>query len=159
VPFDLDAYEKESRSGGCFICAQRDGTLAYVHEVIYDDGEHFAFLARDPTMRGYVLVCPRQHVEHVVRDLGLDAYLRLQAVVYLLARAAESVVAPERTYLLSLGSQQGNAHLHWHIAPLPVGVPYRQQQYYALMQENGVIPWSREQEAALAAELRAALLQ
>ncbi|HEY2792653.1 MAG TPA: HIT domain-containing protein [Micromonosporaceae bacterium] len=154
VPFDLDAYEQATRTSGCFICAMVAGTLDYEHEIIYDDGEHVAFVGRYPTMYGYVLVSPKLHVEHVVRDLDEDAYLRLQAVVHRVARAVEAVVAPERTYLLSLGSQQGNSHVHWHIAPLPVGTPYEQQQYHALMQENGVIPWSKPQEAMLAAALR-----
>ncbi|MEU3766577.1 hypothetical protein AB0E55_16085 [Amycolatopsis keratiniphila] len=34
----------------------------------------------------------------------------------------------ERLYVLSLGSQQANRHVHWHLAPLPPGVPYEQQQ-------------------------------
>jgi hypothetical protein len=34
------------------------------------------------------------------------------ALVYRVASAVETVVPTERTYLLSLGSQQGNAHLH-----------------------------------------------
>ncbi|MBX6749461.1 MAG: hypothetical protein IRY85_07255 [Micromonosporaceae bacterium] len=66
-------------------------------------------------------------------DLSLDEYLRLQAVVYRVARAVEQVVPSERTYVLSLGSQQGNPHVHWHIAPLPPGLPYERQQFHALM--------------------------
>ena len=48
-------------------------------------------------------------------------------------------------------------HLHWHIAPLPPGTPYRRQQFQSLMFENGVLPWSAEEAAALAARLRAGL--
>jgi histidine triad (HIT) family protein len=59
--------------------------------------------------------------------------------------------------VLSLGSQQGNAHLHWHIAGLPAGTPYREQQYHALMTENGVLPVTAEEAAAMGARLRAAL--
>jgi diadenosine tetraphosphate (Ap4A) HIT family hydrolase len=156
VPRDMTAYVRRARSGACFICACLAGDPAYVHEIIYADGEHVAFLNRYPTMYGYVLVAPRAHVEHVVRDLEPDAYLRLQAVVYRVARAVESVVPSERTYLLSLGSQQGNAHIHWHIAPLAPGTPYEQQQFHALMAENGVIRWSDQQAAELADRLRAA---
>jgi diadenosine tetraphosphate (Ap4A) HIT family hydrolase len=29
---------------------------------------------------------------------------------------------------LSLGSQQGNSHVHWHVVPLPPGVPFEDQQ-------------------------------
>ncbi|MEV5741912.1 hypothetical protein AB0L30_17845 [Microbispora rosea] len=74
-----------------------------------------------------------------------------------IALAVEAVVPFERTYLFSLGSQQGNAHLHWHVAPLPPGTPYEQQQYHALMTENGVIPWSAQQAVELADRLRTAL--
>ena len=41
---------------------------------------------------------------------------------------------------MSLGSHQGNAHVHWHVAPLPPGVPYEEQQFAALMHEvNGYL--------------------
>ncbi len=157
VPLDMTAYSRRARSGICFVCAWLAGDPAYIHEMIYDDGEHVAFLNRYPTVYGYVLVAPRAHVEHVVRDLDVEAYLRLQAVIHRVARAVEAVAPSERTYLLSLGSQQGNAHVHWHIAPLAPGTPYDQQQFHALMMENGVIPWSDEQAAELAGRLRAAL--
>jgi histidine triad (HIT) family protein len=157
VPLDLAAYARRARSGPCFVCACLAGDPEYAHEIVYDDGEQVAFLNRYPTLYGYVLVAPRKHVEHVVRDLDLDAYLRLQAVVHRVARAVESVVPSERTYLLSLGSQQGNAHIHWHIAPLEPGTPYEQQQFHALMAQHGVISWSDEQAADLAGRLRAAL--
>lgn len=139
------------RSGGCFICALPP------EEYLYDDGEHIAFLSHYPTMPGYALVSPREHLEHLVRDLDPQAYLRLQAVVYKVAKAIEAVVPSERTYVLSLGSQQGNRHIHWHIAPLPPGTPPDEQQYHALMAENGVIPWSAGQAAELSAKIRAQL--
>jgi diadenosine tetraphosphate (Ap4A) HIT family hydrolase len=134
-----------------------DGISGAEHEVVFDDGEHIAFLSRYPTLYGYVLVSPRRHVERVIGELDEDAYLRLQAVVYRVARAVEAVVAPERTYVLSLGSQQGNAHVHWHVAPLPPGVPLERQQFHALMHENGVLPWSDEQARDLRARIRSAL--
>ncbi|KAB8193708.1 HIT domain-containing protein [Nonomuraea phyllanthi] len=158
VPFDIQEYEARVRSGPCFICAIVAGDPAYADEqIVYEDDRHLAFLSRYPTLPGYLLVSPKQHVEHVVRDLAEDAYLALMGVVRKVALAVESVVPSERTYLLSLGSQQGNAHLHWHVAPLPPGTPYAKQQYHALMSENGLIPWSRSQAEDLAARLRAAL--
>ncbi|MGI5352699.1 hypothetical protein ACQEU8_31635 [Streptomyces sp. CA-250714] len=63
----------------------------------------------------------------------------------------------ERTYLYSLGSQQGNAHLHWHIAALPPGVPYERQQFHALMTENGVLDVRPEEAADMARRVRDAL--
>jgi diadenosine tetraphosphate (Ap4A) HIT family hydrolase len=161
IPVDeatREAYTRRVRSGPCFVCALIAGEPEYEHEqVIFDDGEHVAFLTRYPTVYGYVLVSPRRHVEHVVRDLTEDEYLRMQSVVYRVARAVETVVESERTYVLSLGSQQGNTHIHWHIAPVPPGTPYEEQQFHALMGENGVIPWSLQQADDLAARLRAAL--
>jgi diadenosine tetraphosphate (Ap4A) HIT family hydrolase len=152
---DMAAYERRVRRGPCFICALQTCEPGYEHDVILDDDEHIAFLSRYPTMPGYVLVSPKRHIEHVVRDLDLDSCIRLQKVVHRVARAVESVLAPERTYLLSLGSQQGNSHVHWHIAPLPAGTPYEQQQFHALMQENGVI--AQPDTVDLATSLRAVL--
>ena len=157
VPMDIAAYHRRVRSGPCFVCAIVAGDPDRPHEVVYDDGEHIAFLSNYPTLYGYTLVCPRRHVEHVVRDLTPDEYLRLQAVVYRVARAVEAAVPSERTYLLSLGSQQGNTHIHWHVVPLPPGTPYEQQQLHALMAENGVIPWSPADAADLGTRLRALL--
>ncbi|MFG2630758.1 hypothetical protein [Streptomyces sp. NPDC048473] len=71
-----------------------------------------------------------------------------------IALAVEAVCKPERTYLYSLGSQQGNTHLHWHIAGLPTGVPYPQQQFHALMTENGVLSLPPNEAAEMAARLR-----
>lgn len=43
-------------------------------------------------------------------------------------RALTDLLPTERLYVLSLGSQQANRHVHWHLAALPPGVPYDQQQ-------------------------------
>jgi hypothetical protein len=59
-----------------------------------------------------------------------------------------------RIYLLSLGSQQGNRHIHWHIAPLPPGVPYEEQQLEALRLDKGALPVPDEELASLAWRIR-----
>jgi len=155
--FDLVGYTRAVREGPCFICALVDGDPAYRHHTVYDDGETIAFLNRYPTLRGYCLVAPRQHIEDWVHELDEAGHLALQAVVHRVARAVAAVVPTERMYTLSLGSAQGNAHLHWHVAPLPPGVPYGRQQYRALMAEYGVLPVTEPEQAALAAEIRAHL--
>jgi diadenosine tetraphosphate (Ap4A) HIT family hydrolase len=158
VPMDLAAYERRILSGTCFVCGIVSGDPHYDHEqVVFEDDAHIAFLDRYPTVYGKVLVAPKTHIEHVVGELRREAFLELLAVVHRVARAVEQVAPSERTYLLSLGSQQANAHVHWHIAPLPPGTPLERQQFHALMLENGVIPWSAAQAAELAAKLRAAL--
>jgi len=157
VRMDLPAYQRRTRGGPCFICAFLNDEPGFEHVRLYDDGTHVAFLSRYPTLYGYALVVPRRHVQDVVGDLTSDEYLSLQAVVHKVARAVNEVIRPERTYLLSLGSMQGNAHVHWHIAPLPAGVPYEQQQYHALMAENGILECTPESTAELGARIRAAL--
>jgi diadenosine tetraphosphate (Ap4A) HIT family hydrolase len=157
VPMDLSAYEKRVRFGDCFICGLLRGDPGAEHELLYDDGAHVAFLNRYPTLRGYALVVPRRHVTDVVRELSTAEYLALQAVVHTVALAINHVVPTERTYVMSLGSMQGNAHVHWHVAPLPPGVPYGEQQFHALMPENGIIPQSPDEVAELGAAIRAAL--
>ncbi|MFE1959588.1 HIT family protein [Streptomyces sp. NPDC059479] len=154
---DLEQYERQARSGPCFVCAFLAGEPGYRHDVVYEDEEHVAFLDRWPTLPGKVLVAPKRHVEHVVRDLDEAAYSRLMLFVRAVALAMEDVLKPERTYLLSLGSQEGNTHLHWHIAGLPPGVPYGRQQYHALMAENGVLTVTPEESAELAGRLRRAV--
>ncbi len=153
-PMELQAYEAQARGGPCFVCAFLAGDPRYPHEVVYEDQDHVAFLDRWPTLPGKVIVAPKAHLEHVVRDLDEAAFTRLMLVVRTVALAVEAVTCPERTYLLSLGSQQGNAHLHWHIAGLPPGVPYAQQQYHALMTENGVLAATPEHTTVLADRIR-----
>jgi diadenosine tetraphosphate (Ap4A) HIT family hydrolase len=157
VPVDLEAYVRRVKHGPCFVCAILAGDPDYDQELFFDDGDHVAFLSRFPTLDGYSLVCPRRHVEDVVRDLSESEYLALQAAVRRGRPAVAEVTGAERMYLLSLGSMQGNAHVHWHVAPLLPGVPYERQQYHALMGENGVLPVTEEHQAELRARLRAAL--
>lgn len=158
VAMDITDYERRVLTGPCFICALLNGEPGYEHEqLLLDDDEHAAFLSRYPTLLGYALVVPRRHVEDVVRDLRTDEYLRLQAAVHRVAKAITEVVRPERVYILSLGSMRGNAHIHWHIAPLPPGVPYQEQQFHALMAENGILSYSSVEMANLAAQIREAL--
>jgi histidine triad (HIT) family protein/ATP adenylyltransferase len=139
VPFEVGQYERRSREGPCFVCALLAGHPGYPHHAVYEDDGTIAFLARPATLLGYCLVAPRRHSEDWVHDLDEPEFLRLQTVVRRVARAVAATVPTERIHVLSLGSQQGNAHLHWHIAPLPPGVPYEEQQFHALMAENGVL--------------------
>ncbi|MEU2514506.1 HIT family protein [Streptomyces syringium] len=152
--FDLEAYDERAQRGPCFVCAFLSGRPDYQHEMVFEDEDHVAFLDRWPTLPGKLLVAPKRHLEHVVRDLDETAYSRLMLFVREIALAVEGILGPERTYLYSLGSQQGNSHLHWHVAGLPPGVPYREQQFHALMSENGVLSPSPEEAVELAARIR-----
>lgn len=158
VPFDLDAYIAEVTSGReCFICrVVREPEPE--HPVIFQDEQHIAFLNRYPSLLGYTLVAPVGHKERVVEDFDLVSYVALQSFIYRVGRAISKVVPTERLYLLSLGSQQGNSHVHWHLAPLPPGVPFEQQQFAALMTERqGFIHQSVGQREELALRIRVAV--
>lgn len=160
VPFDVEGYTAAVTSGrGCFICriARGEEPTASHHQVIYRDSEHFAFFNRFPTLTGYTLVAPLEHHERVVSDFSREEYLRLQALIHRMGRAMAKVLPVERLYVLSLGSQQGNSHVHWHVAALPPGVPYRDQQFAALMAENGYLDIPDEDRDRLADALRRAL--
>ena len=147
--FDLDAYIEKIQNGPCFICEMIAGRLEGNY-VIYQDDIFIAFLNKYPVLYGYVLVAPIEHKEQVTGDFALDEYLALQRAIYRTAEAVKKSVETERLYILSLGSQQGNRHVHWHIAPLPYDVPFKNQQLEALGVKNGVldIPTHEMQELA-----------
>ena len=104
------------------------GNPDYQHEVIYEDDGAIAFLNRFPVVAGYALVAPKQHREQVTGHFNSSEYLAVQSVVHRVGEAIRSVLPTERLYVLSLGSQQGNSHVHWHLVPLPPGVPFEDQQ-------------------------------
>jgi diadenosine tetraphosphate (Ap4A) HIT family hydrolase len=131
------------------------GNPEYRHHVVYEDERTIAFLQRYQTLYGYVLVAPKQHREQVTDDFGLDEYLDLQTVIHRVGQAIRAVAPTERLYVLSLGSQQANRHVHWHLAPLPPGVPFEQQQFAALSSDTRLI-FDDSQMADLATRIRAA---
>jgi diadenosine tetraphosphate (Ap4A) HIT family hydrolase len=127
-----------------------EGHPDYTHHDVYEDADTIAFLARWPTLLGHCLVAPKRHVESWVTDFDEDQFVAFERIVHRVARAVAASVPTERMYSLSLGSQQGNRHLHWHVAPLPPGVPYEQQQLHALEAEHGVLNVDDASQAALA---------
>jgi diadenosine tetraphosphate (Ap4A) HIT family hydrolase len=142
--------------GRCFICELLAGNPQFAHHVIYEDDYAIAFLNKYPRLQGYVLVAPREHREQVTGEFTPEEYLRLQWVVYRIGEALRQVLPTERLYILSLGSQDGNRHVHWHVAPLPPGIPFEQQQFAAL-DTNDVVDMTDAELADLAARLKAHL--
>ncbi len=139
VPYTVrqgDEYIAERASAPCFICEiAAGGPRRKPHEIVYEDDRVIAFLSSQPTHYGQTLVCPKRHVVDVIGGLTLDEYLYLQRIVHAVGRAVEQVVAPERIYIVSLGSHQVNAHVHFHVHPLPPGVPVREQQMVSMTLE------------------------
>jgi len=116
-----------------------------------------AFLAKYPVALGHVLVAPIEHREHVVNDFSWTDYARLQRVVHAVGNALVATVPTERLYVSSLGSQQGNRHVHWHLVPLPPGLPFEEQQMAFLAESRGWLRFEPAELEALAEKLRAAL--
>ena len=152
--FDFEAL-RQRLGERCFICEFLAGNPEFAHHLVYEDDAAVAFLNAYPPLYGYILVAPRQHKEHVIGDFTLAEYLRLQEVVHRVGEAIREVVPTERLYVLSLGSQQGNRHVHWHLAPLPPGVPFEEQQLAALNAD--VLDLDEAELEELAARLQAAL--
>jgi diadenosine tetraphosphate (Ap4A) HIT family hydrolase len=155
VPIDHDDVRKRVEDV-CFICEIVTNNPHHAHRVIYEDADNIAFLNRYPTLYGYVLVAPKAHKEQVTGDFTEDEYVTLQRVIHRIGEAIRSVVDTERLYVLSLGSQAANRHVHWHLAPLPPGVPFKNQQYKALDRDDYVQLTSAEAER-LAKEVRGAI--
>jgi diadenosine tetraphosphate (Ap4A) HIT family hydrolase len=156
--FDVPSYEARVTSGPCFICGIVDGTLERRHHIVYRDGEFIAFLSGFPTLVGHVLVSTLEHKVAVVSDFTVDEYLRLQRLIHRIGRAITAVLPTERLYVMSLGSNQGNAHVHWHLAPLPPGVAYSEQQFNALRADvKGYLSIPDADQAQLAARISAAI--
>ncbi len=156
--FDREAYLQET-ARGCFVCRliQGDPTLP-PHHVIWQSDEAIAFLNRFPTVYGYALVAPVTHLERVTGDFTLHKYLALQRAVYAVAEAVRQALRPERVYVLSLGSQQANAHVHWHVVPCPPGLRLEQQQLSLIdVKERGILQLDQEEAERLAIQLRAHL--
>ena len=151
--FDLDSYIERIKSSPCFICEMISGLLNGNH-IIHQDDTGIVFLNKYPVLYGYVLVAPIRHREQVTGDFTLDDYLALQQMVYHTAEAVRKSIQAERIYILSLGSQQGNSHVHWHIAPLPFGVPFKEQQLEALRIDNGILDISNDNMENLAKQIR-----
>lgn len=152
---DWEAYHQRARTGRCFICAIIAQDPDFPAHVLYEDQHAVAFLARHPPVFGYSLVAPREHREQVTASFCLDEYLELQKVVHRVSEAVRDELGAERMYVMSWGSNQGNAHVHWHIVPLPPGIAYEEQQLEFLRQDALRIP--DVDQTHLAARLRSRL--
>ncbi len=152
---DLDAYHRRARTGPCFVCGILAGDPDFAgHHVVYEDKDALAFLNRWPTQYGNTLVAPKQHREQATADFTVDEYLALQRVVYRVAEAVRGEVGAVRMYVMSLGSNEGNAHVHWHVVPFPPDTPYDEQQFAAFMLETAdALDIPEDEKADLAARI------
>src|SRR4030088_2878230 len=90
-PMDWESL-RQRLAGRCFICELICGTAGFEHHVIHEDADTIVFLNKYPTRLGYVLVAPKAHREGVTADFTETEYLRLQQVVYRVAKAVRDAV-------------------------------------------------------------------
>jgi diadenosine tetraphosphate (Ap4A) HIT family hydrolase len=159
VEFDEASYVAEIQEKQCFICrlVQGDPGL-HLETIVSEDDACIAFLDRFPAFIGHTLVGPKRHVEDLLVDLSREEYLHLQAFTYRIGQALSRVLSPERVYLCSFGSIQLNAHVHFHIIPLPPGVPPDGAQAVAMIRPvTGFIALSENERSELVGSIRHAM--
>lgn len=134
---DTDAYaagiQADNAAGRCFICELADEQTTRTRETVaYRDEHCIVFFPPWPRLYAYCLLAPRRHATNVVSDFTEDDYLALQLRIHRLGRVLTQITPTERLYVFSFGSMQGVAHVHWHLAPLPPGTPFHEQQFAAV---------------------------
>lgn len=150
---DMEDLHHKFRTQSCFVCRLVGGDESIPRHIFYEDDEAVAFLDGFPRAYGYSLVAPKEHREQVTGDFSAEEYLDLQRLVYRVSEAVREEVGAERMYLYTFGSNQGNSHVHWHIVPLPPGVPYEQQQGVWASWSIGVLEIPHEEMTSLAARI------
>ena len=153
---DMKTLHRGFQIGPCFVC-QIIAKNAHPAYVVYEDESTIAFLDKYPRQYGYTLVAPKEHLEQVTSDLSIERYLELQRLIYNLSEAIRAETNAERMYIFTFGSNQGNAHVHWHIAPLPPETPYEEQQMAAVSWRKGVLKIPEDEMIDLAARLKSRL--
>jgi ATP adenylyltransferase len=126
------------------------GEVRFPENIICEDDLSLVFLDAYPRAYGYALVAPKEHREQVTADFTIEEYIDLQQLVYRVSEAVREEVGAERMYIYSFGSNQGNSHAHWHVVPLPPGVPYDEQQGAWASWSKGVLRLPQEEMASLA---------
>lgn len=136
---DMKTLHRGFQTGPCFICQIVAKNPQFSAYIIYEDEKTIALLDKYPRQYGHTLVAPKEHLKEVTSDLDLGRYPELQRLIFYVSEAVRAEVGAERMYIFTFGSNQGNAHVHWHVAPLPPGTPYEAQQGAAVSWQNGVL--------------------
>lgn len=140
----------------CFICdIINHGPKRAEHHIFYEDAEAIGFLDKYPTTSGQAIIAPKKHKVHFERDFTSDEYLYIQKIILKAAKAIQKILEAERMYLLSIGSDQLVAHIHFRLFPLPKGIPYDKQQFVAMEPKiNPIIILSKKESELLASKIR-----
>lgn len=154
---DMEAIHHGFQTETCFVCRVVNEDIRTPDNIVYEDDRTLVFLDGYPRAYGYTLVAPKEHREQVTDDFTLEEYLDLQRLVYRATEAVREEVGAERMYIFTFGSNQGNSHVHWHVVPLPPGVPYEEQQGAWTSWSRGVLDIPSEEMASLATRIGARL--
>jgi ATP adenylyltransferase len=149
----MEAMHRGFRTRPCFVCKLVDGDDELPRYVSYEDERAVAFLDGYPRAYGYTLVAPKEHREQVTADFTMEEYIDLQRLVYRVTEAVRQEVGAERMYIFTFGSKEGNSHVHWHVVPLPSGVPYEDQQGAWTSWSKGVLKIPQREMASLAVRI------
>ena len=99
----------------CIFCEIAAGNVSAYK--VYEGEDIVAFLDTHPLFPGHVLVCPREH-RVTLSDVPLSAVGPLFAIVQLLAKAVESALDAEGTFVaINNRVSQTVPHLHIHVVP------------------------------------------
>lgn len=99
----------------CIFCSIATGAIKT--DLVYEDGDVFAFLDNNPLFPGHLLVCPREHYA-TLPDLPTDSVGVVFERVQLLAKAVEAAVDAEGTFIaINNRVSQTVPHLHIHVVP------------------------------------------
>jgi diadenosine tetraphosphate (Ap4A) HIT family hydrolase len=150
---DMESMHHEFRTQPCFVCQMVQGDVRFPENIIYEDDRALVFLDGYPRAYGYTLVAPKEHREQVTGDFSMEEYLDLQRLLYWVTEAVREEVAAEWMYLYTFGSNQDNSHVHWHVVPLPPGVPYEEQQGAWASWSKGVLKIPKDEMATLAGRI------
>ena len=147
---DMEDMHRGFRTEPCFVCRMVDGDILFSENIVYEAERFLVFLDGYPRAYGYTLVAPKEHREQVTGDFTMEKYIGLQRLVYRVTDAVRQEVGAERMYIFTFGANEGNSHVHWHVVPLPPGVPYEVEQGKWASWSRGVLEIPRQEMAALA---------
>src|SRR5215203_3019696 len=147
---DMEAMHHGFRTEPCFVCRGVQGELRLPENIIYENDHALVFLDAYLRAYGYTLVAPKEHREQVTGDFSMEEYLEIQKLLYRVTEAVREEVGAERMYLYTFGSKEGSARVHWHVVPLPPGVPYEDQQGSWASWDMGVLDIPPKEMVALA---------
>ena len=150
---DMEVMHHGFRTEPCFVCRMVEGDVRFPENIIHEDDRTLVFLDGYPRVYGYTLVAPKDHREQVTADFTMEEYVELQRLVYRVTEAVREEVGAERMYIFTFGSNAGNAHVHWHVVPLPPGMPYEDQQGAWASWSKGVLKIPKQEMASLAARI------